>query len=95
MFAIYPTIDATNAREHAVVFCEDIDIARRLCEHFEYLNSVPHSAFLVMPSWPDPQLVHNLNGCHEDVAFSVRDPHAAERASHICREALKGFSPTS
>lgn len=88
MFAIYPAVDAENAKEHAVVFCEDIDIATTLCDFFTKDRATRHEAFLVMPSWPDPQLIHNLNGLDGKVCFSVRDPVAADRASWACRTAL-------
>lgn len=87
-FAIYPTVDMHRAAEHAVVFCDDIDIAERLCDYFSDHYGTRHAAVLRMPSWPDPLLIHDLNGC-EGVSFSTRDPKAADRASWQVREALQ------
>lgn len=86
-FAIYPTASMEDARDSAVIFCDDIDIAKRLCDHMTEHYGTHHSAVLRMPSWSDPRLIHNLNGC-ENVSFSVRDPHAAEKASFACKKIL-------
>lgn len=86
-FAIYPAVDSENVAEHAVIFCDDSELAGELCRYFTSDRGVRHLAFLRLPSWPDPQLIQNLNGCSR-VAFSIRHPKSAADASAVCRHLL-------
>lgn len=81
MFAIYPQFDKKEARNHAVVFTECPDLAKAICHHISMERGLTHEAYLVLDSWPDPQLMNNLNGCGEEVHFSVRKGKSAHKAS--------------
>lgn len=89
MFALYPEVSADDVQDHAVVFTDDFDMAKLLQSELTERYGTRHQAFLVMPSWPEPLLVHNLNGCPESLYFSTRDPQSAHNASLVVRQILR------
>ena len=98
MFAIYPEVDKESVQDHAVVFTDDFDMAKFLQREFSERYGARHQAYLVMPSWPDAQLVHDLNGCPRSIWFSCRCPESAHHTSfavrQILRETLTQETPT-
>lgn len=83
--AIYPAVDVKSVQDHAVVFCETFEMARFLCDEMNHRWGMTHHAYLVLPSWPDPLLVTNLNCAPETVWFSTRDTGAAVKAAAVVR----------
>lgn len=89
MFAIYPDTEKDSAKDHAVIFTECSELARWICNELEVDRGISHSAYLVLPAWPDPALISDLNGCGPEVFFSTRCGQSATRAAHWLRPRLQ------